>query len=134
MSLIFLSPVFGYSTSSLLNSFLHIRIGQRGIAILGSCSRIVTYTVFSVHPPYPFLVVVFVLSGFATGVSDAAWCAWFSSLQSAVKVQSFLHTFYAIGGTITPVIATAMITKGRLAWYKFFYLMVGSQLADILFG
>jgi fucose permease len=68
VSLVFLSPFLGYSVAALLNNSIHMRFGQRGIAILGPSCRLVTYIIFSLHPPYPVLVVAFAVTGFGNGM------------------------------------------------------------------
>lgn len=68
VSLIFLSPFLGYSVAALLNNSVHMRFGQRGIAVLAPGCRLITYIIFSLHPPYPVLVVAFAVTGFGNGM------------------------------------------------------------------
>ena len=73
VSLVFLSSVVGYVASSLLNNPIHLRFGQRGIAVIMSVSHIIAYTLICLHVPYPALVISFIVAGFGNGVGDAAW-------------------------------------------------------------
>lgn len=75
VSLIFLSPFVGYTLSALLNNTIHQKFGQRGVAVLCSTCHIIAYVIACVHPPYPVLVVVYMLAGFGNGLADAAWNA-----------------------------------------------------------
>ena len=104
-----------------------MRYGQRGIAVLGPACHLLTYIVLSFHPPYPVVVIVFVAAGFGNGLVDAAWCAWIGNMANANKVLGFQQACYSMGATLSPLIATAMVTKGRLPWYKFYYMMVCFQ-------
>lgn len=79
VSLIFLSPMVGYISAAAVNNILHQKVGRRGVAIIGPGSHLVAYVVISLHPPYPVLVVTFILAGFGNGVLDAAWNAWLVS-------------------------------------------------------
>jgi len=45
-------------------------------------------------------------------------------MENANELLGFLHGAYGLGATISPLIATSMITKGQLQWYTFYYLMV----------
>lgn len=45
-------------------------------------------------------------------------------MESANELLGFLHGSYGLGATISPLIATAMVTKGHLPWYMFYYVMV----------
>lgn len=124
VSLVFLSPFIGYVSSALLNNYLHHKLGQRGIAIIcGSCHT-AAYTIIALHPPYIVLVFAFILAGFGNGVADAAWNAWVGNLANSSELLGFLHAFYGIGGVISPLIATSLITKANLEWYSFYYMMV----------
>ncbi|KAK7212692.1 hypothetical protein V2G26_019870 [Clonostachys chloroleuca] len=132
VSLVFLSPFVGYILAATCNNHIHMRFGQRGIAVICSLCHIAAYIVLSQHPPYPVLVVVFILAGFGNGVADAAWNAWIGNLNKANELLGFLHAFYGVGGTIGPLIATTMITKGGLSWYSFYYVMIGMSVIELV--
>ena len=90
--------------------------------------HLIAYLVIAVHPPYPVLVVIFMLAGAGNGLADAAWNAWIGNMANPNEVLGFLHAFYGLGAVLSPLIATTMITKGqRLPWYYFYYVMVSSQ-------
>lgn len=125
VSLIFLSPFVGYILAASFNNMLHERVGQRGIGILCGMSHVIAYIVASQHPPYPVLVLVYTLAGFGNGIGDAAWNAWVGNLSRANETLGFLHAFYGVGGTISPLIATTMVTEANLPWSTFYYVLVG---------
>jgi MFS family permease len=56
-----------------MNNTIHLKFGQKGIAIIAPSSHLIAYVVIAVHPPYPVLVVIFMLAGFGNGCADAAW-------------------------------------------------------------
>ena len=58
----------GYIVSALLLNKLHMRFGQRGIAFAGSLAHLIAYTAISLHPPYPVLIVSFIVAGYGNGV------------------------------------------------------------------
>ena len=124
VSLIFLSPFVGYNVAALLNNTIHLKYGQRGVAFLAPLCHLVAYIVIAVHPPYPVLVVVFILAGLGNGLEDSAWNAWIGAMANANEILGFLHGFYGLGATIAPLIATTMITKAHLPWYYWYYVMV----------
>ncbi|KAI1265433.1 putative MFS transporter [Xylariaceae sp. FL1019] len=125
VSLLFLSPFVGYTLAAFLNSRLHLSIGQRGVSLITCFSHLVAYIVIAVHPPYPVLVVAFALAGFGNGVADAAWNAFVGNLDRANELLGFLHGLYGAGAVVSPLVATAFITKVGLPWYSFYYLMIG---------
>ncbi|KAI9163862.1 major facilitator superfamily domain-containing protein [Paramyrothecium foliicola] len=132
VSLIFLSPFVGYTLSALMNNWLHLRIGQRGIAAISSGCHLVAYLIMALHPPYPVIVVAFMVAGYGNGLADAAWNAYFSSMANANELLGFLHGFYGFGAVLSPLIATSMITKLETPWYAFYYLMIGMASMEVI--
>lgn len=124
VSLIFLSPLVGYNAAALLNNTIHLSLGQRGVALIAPTCQLIAYVIIAVHPPYPVLVIVFLLAGLGNGLEDAAWNAWIGAMENANEILGLLHGFYGLGATIAPLIATTMITKAGLPWYYWYYVMV----------
>lgn len=131
VSLVFLSPFVGYTLSALLNNLLHERYGQRGVAILTSGCHLAAYAIACAHPPYPVLVVVYMLAGFGNGLGDAAWNAWIGNMANANEVLGVMHAFYGAGGVLAPLIATSMITRAGLQWYHFYFVMIGAAAVEL---
>ncbi|KAI1644647.1 MFS general substrate transporter [Daldinia loculata] len=125
VSLIFLSPFVGYTAAAFLNNIIHLKAGQRGVAFISSGCHLLAYIIIAVHPPYPVLVITFIIAGFGNGIADAAWNAWIGNMAHANEMLGFLHGLYGVGAVLSPLIATTMITKGNLPWYAFYYLMIG---------
>jgi fucose permease len=128
----FLVPFVGYLVAALMNSQIHHRFGQFGVAFMAPIARLVGYIPIAVHPPFAVLPVVMLFSGFGNGIEDSAWNAWIGNMENANELLGFLHGFYGLGGTIGPLIATAMVTKGGLQWYTFFYLLIGMSVLELV--
>ena len=124
VSLVFLSPFVGYTLSALINNSIHMKFGQRGVAVIAPTAHLIAYIVICLHPPYPVLVVAFILAGFSNGLVDSAWNAWIGAMQNANEILGLLHGAYGAGATIAPLIATSMISKAGLPWYSWYYVMV----------
>lgn len=124
VSLVFLSPFVGYTLSALINNSIHMKFGQRGVAVIAPTAHLLAYIVICLHPPYPVLVVAFILAGFGNGLVDSAWNAWIGAMQNANEILGLLHGAYGAGATIAPLIATSMISKAGLPWYSWYYVMV----------
>ena len=132
VSLVFLSPFVGYTLSALLNNAIHLKFGQRGVAFIGPLCHLLAYIIIAVHPPFPVLVISFILAGFGNGLLDAGWNAWIGAMANANELLGFLHAFYGVGATIAPLIATTMITKADLPWYYWYYCMVSFGAAELV--
>lgn len=131
VSLVFLSPFFGYIASALLNDRVHYAFGQRGIAIMSGTCHLIAYTVAAVHPPFPVLVVIYILAGFGNGLEDAAWNAWVGNMAHHNEALGILHACYGLGATLSPLIATSMITRANLPWWAFYYVMIGFAILEL---
>ncbi|KAI5363023.1 Putative major facilitator superfamily, MFS transporter superfamily [Septoria linicola] len=131
VSLVFLSPFIGYTLSALLNNTIHLKLGQRGVAFLSPACHLVAYIINAVHPPFPVLVISFILAGFGNGLADAGWNAWIGAMANANELLGFLHAFYGAGAVVAPLVATTMITKANLPWYYWYYCMVGFAALEL---
>lgn len=131
VSLVFLSPLIGYTASALLNNTIHLRFGQRGVGVLAPICHLIPYIVIAVHPPYPVLIVIFSIAGFGNGLADAAWNAWMGNMANPNEILGFLHGFYGVGAVLAPLIATTMITKANLHWYTFYYVMIAMAAVEL---
>ncbi|KXL45143.1 hypothetical protein M433DRAFT_282839 [Acidomyces richmondensis BFW] len=132
VSLIFLSPFVGYNLAALLNNSLHLKLGQRGVAFFGPILHLISYIVISIHPPYPVLVIVFILAGVGNGFEDSGWNAWIGAMANANEVLGFLHGCYGLGATIAPLISTTMITKAGVPWYYWYYVMIVAAAIELV--
>lgn len=130
VSLIFLTPFAGYSAAAFSNATIHSRFGQRGIAFLAPICHILTYVVIAVHPPFPAIVVINVLSGFGNGLTDACFCAWVGVMDKANAVQGVMHSCYSVGALLAPLIATNMVVSAGLPWWSFYYVMIAASVLE----
>ena len=131
VSLIFLSPFIGYVLAAFLSDKVHMLFGQRGVALIGPGCRLLSYVVLSVHPPYPVVLVFLVGAGFGNGLLDASWNAFVGDLKDANQLLGIIHGFYGLGASLSPIVATTMVTKYELQWNTFFFVMVGLALIDL---
>lgn len=131
VSLVFLSPLVGYTVAALLNHRIHSTFGQRGVAIIAPLSHLIAYVISCVHPPYPVLVIAYIFAGLGNGLEDAGWNAWIGNMANANELLGLLHGFYGAGAVMSPLIATSMIARGNLPWYYFYYVMVSAQFLMI---
>lgn len=103
-----------------------MRFGLRGIALASPLFRVVAYTVICLHPPYPVVVVIYAFAGYGIGLADAAYNAYVGSMANANEILGFMHGFYGLGATLSPLIATTLITKAGWPWYAFYYILVSN--------
>lgn len=131
VALVFLSPFIGYNLAAISNNKVHLTFGQRGVAVLGPSFHLIAYIINALHPPYPVLVISFMLAGLGNGIEDAAWNAWIGAMANPNEVLGFLHGLYGVGGTIAPLIATTLVTKAGVPWYYWYYCMIGAAAIEL---
>ncbi|KAK6587052.1 hypothetical protein PZA11_000342 [Diplocarpon coronariae] len=132
ISFVFLASFISCSAVAFLNNRIHMRFGQLGVAIIAPTCKIVTYVVISIHPPYPVLPVITLLSSFGSSLQDGALNAWIGNMESANEMLGLLHGAYGLGAVISPIVATAMVAKAGLQWYTFFYVMLGLSVVELI--
>ncbi|KFH44229.1 Bypass of stop codon protein-like protein [Hapsidospora chrysogenum ATCC 11550] len=133
VSTLFVVPFAGYVTAALLNSWIHLTVGQRGIAFLGPFCRLIGYVPMALHPPtFVILPIAMLFTGFGNGINDSAWNAWVGNLRNTNELLGLIHGSYGIGGTIAPLIASVMVTKLYLPWYTYYYVMIGVSALELV--
>jgi MFS family permease len=122
-----LTPFAGYSIAAITNATIHVKYGQRGIAIMAPICHITTYVTLSLHPPWPLLVVINIISGFGNGLTDACFSSWVGVMDKANTIQGFMHACYSLGALFAPLIATSMVITAAWPWYTYYYVMVSAN-------
>lgn len=84
------------------------------------------------RPPYPVIIVAMCIAGIGTGSIDAAFNAYVGNLQRSNELMGVLHGMYGVGAVLSPLIATAMVTKG-IPWQRFYILMLGMAVTCLIF-
>ncbi|OJJ06761.1 hypothetical protein ASPVEDRAFT_140661 [Aspergillus versicolor CBS 583.65] len=131
VSLVFLSPIGGYTLAAFTNNILHVHLGQRGIAWLSPGCHLIAYIVNCLHPPYPVLVVSFIFAGLGNGLADSAWNAWVGNMADSNQMLGLLHGLYGLGAVMAPLIATSLITEAKVGWFYFYYIMVACAAIEL---
>ncbi|KAA8650184.1 putative MFS transporter [Aspergillus tanneri] len=133
VSLVFLSPLVGYTLAAVLSHKIHITLGRRGVAWISPGCHILAYIVNCIHPPYPVLVISFIFAGFGNGLADSAWNAWIGNMANANQLLGLLHGLYGAGAVLSPLIATSLITRAHVEWYYFYYIMTACATIELIF-
>ncbi|KAI9036493.1 uncharacterized protein KD926_001774 [Aspergillus affinis] len=126
ISLIFVTPFAGYAIATIIVNKTLMTFGQRGIAMIGPLCHILPFVVMAIHPPYPVMLVAYIIVGLGNGLIDAAWNSWTADMINANTLMGFLNAFYGLRATLSPTIATEMI-KADLRWNFFYYTLLGPR-------
>ncbi|KAI1760325.1 MFS general substrate transporter [Hypoxylon sp. FL1150] len=132
VSFVFLVWPVGYVAAAYLNDVIHVRFGQRGIAVVGPLFHILLTVVASLHPPFPVLLVALALGSLGTGILDGSYCAWAGGMENANVVQGFLHGSYSTGAALGPFLAGTMLSVGHTPWYAWYYVLFGASVLEAI--
>ncbi|UKZ58921.1 uncharacterized protein TrAtP1_000243 [Trichoderma atroviride] len=131
ISLIFLSPMVGCVLASFTTNRLHAVAGRRGVAAAATGAYILAYIGLTQHPPFGVVVCLLVLTGFGSGLMNGSWNSWFGGLVQGTTMQGFLHGFWGLGATLSPILISRIAAKVE-NWWIFYFMMAGlSVLACI---
>lgn len=83
---------------------------------------------FSMLKPHSFFFIGY---GAATTLAlNNVYCA---NIQPSSAVLGAAHGSYGVGGTIAPIIGTAIVSKGVI-WSRFYFLLLGLRFCCIVFS
>lgn len=90
--------------------------------------------VMIIPPPYPVFVIGYFVLGFSFATSLALNNVFCANVEPATTTLGAYHGSYGVGGTIAPLIATAMVTSG-IEFSRFYALLLAIRvLAAVSLG
>lgn len=97
----------------------------------GTC-HVTAYLAACFHPPFPVLVVVYILVGLGSGAKTAAWNSFVGGFQNSNELLGLLHGFYGLGATLTPVVASALFSHYGWRWYQIYYILAAMAASELV--
>ncbi|CCF37872.1 MFS transporter [Colletotrichum higginsianum] len=132
VSAIFLVGPVGYCLASSLSNRVHLRFGQRGIAVLGPACHLLYAVTGALHPPFPVFLLATGVGSLGVGLLDGSWCAWVAGLESANTLSGILHGSFSVGAAICPYLAGIMLSANDGLWYQWFYVLSIASALELL--
>ena len=65
-----------------------MKFGQRGVAFMGPLCHLIAYIIIAVHPPYPVLIIAYMLAGLGNGIEDSGWNAWVGAMEDRLEART----------------------------------------------
>jgi len=131
VSTIFVANALGFISAAFFNNALTVRLGRSKTFAIAELILVAAYTLIVVKPPFPVIVVSFFLAGIGLAMILALGQVFISNLASNALLQGFYQGSYGIGGTIGPLIATTMVSKG-FHWSNFYFITLGLAVFNLL--
>jgi fucose permease len=130
VSLVFLAGPTGYVFAARLNHVIHVKLGQRGIAIIGPVIQVISAAVTATHPPFFGLLLSLALGGFGYGLLDGSWCAWAGAMERANFVSGLLHGSFSVGAGLGPIMAAQLLEQTSAQWFHWYYLLAAISVVE----
>ena len=130
VSLIFISNAIGFIAAAPLTHAIEARLGRARTHQLSLSFLALAYVALLCAPPFPVIVVSFFFLGFGMAVSLSLNNVFCVGLSNATAALGFLHGAYGVGGTIGPLIATALASNG-VRWSYFYGIPLFFALSNI---
>ncbi|KAM0717267.1 hypothetical protein Q7P37_007119 [Cladosporium fusiforme] len=124
VSLIFVANAAGFLLAAPTSGILVGLLGRAKCLMLAELVMMAGYIIIVCTPPYPVVVVAYLLLGFGAAVNLALNNVFCANLANSTVLLGMAHGSYGVGGTIAPIIATAMISNGIL-WSRFWLITIG---------
>lgn len=122
VSLIFVGQAVGFIAAAVFLDALRANIGRAKLLGLGQALVTLAYIPIICGAPFPVIVFSFFFIGFSISVNVAIGNLFFGGLRNGTFMLGILHGTYGIGGTIGPLIATALVTAANAAWNRYYVI------------
>ena len=121
VSLIFITNALGFILAAPLTQWLEHRLGRSRTVMVCQVPLFAGYLIMVCKAPFPAVVFSFFLIGLGIAVNLALNNVFIANLTNATELMGIIHGFYGVGGTVAPLIATALASNG--AHWTFFYFI-----------
>jgi fucose permease len=127
--LIFMSNAIGYISAAFFIDAIRAKFGRSKTHMIAQVLIISGYICIvsaGGHSNlFPLVVASFFLLGCGMSINLAMGNTFAVNLRNGNQMMGAMHGSYGLGGTVGPLVATAMITKGHIGWSKFYILVLG---------
>lgn len=123
VSLIFVTNAVGFLSAAPLTHLLETRLGRSGAYMVAEALMAAGYIIIICTPPYACVVVSFFLIGFGEAFDLALNNVYCANVGNGTTALGLLHGGYGVGGTVGPLVATAIASSGAI-WSRFYAVAV----------
>lgn len=133
VSLIFVTNAVGFLSAAPLTHVLETRLGRSGAYMVSEALMAAGYIIILCTPPYPLVVVSFFLIGLGEAFDLALNNVYCANVGNGTTALGLLHGGYGVGGTVGPLVATAIASSGAI-WTRFYAVAVSIAVLNGLYA
>ncbi|RSM19413.1 hypothetical protein CDV31_001838 [Fusarium ambrosium] len=122
VSLIFVGQAIGFIMAAVFLDALRAKLGRAKLLGLGQALVTLSYIPLICGAPFPVIVCSFFFVGFSISVNVGIGNLFCGGLRNGTFMLGMLHGTYGIGGTVGPLIATALVTAANALWTRYYIL------------
>jgi fucose permease len=134
VSLIFVTNAIGFISAAFIVDALRARLGRAKTLMVAQTLMCCGFIPIICTPPFPVIIVSFFFLGLGMAINLAMGNTFAANLHNGTKMLGAMHGSYGVGGTIGPLIATAMVTKGGYLFSRYYLLTLAVTIFNLLFG
>lgn len=133
VSMIFVANAAGFLLAAPTSNAIASALGRAKCLMLSEVIMLIGYVMIVCTPPFPAVVVAYLFLGFGCALNLALNNVFCANLANSTVLLGAAHGAYGVGGTIAPIMATAMVSNGIL-WSRFFLITIGLRIACFFFA
>ncbi|CZR63352.1 related to tetracycline resistance proteins [Phialocephala subalpina] len=133
VSLIFVTNAIGFISAAFIVDALRARLGRAKTLMVAQTLMSIGFLPIVCTPLFPVVVVCFFFLGLGMAINLAMGNTFAVNLHNGTKMLGAMHGSYGVGGTIGPLIATAMVSTGGL-WSRYYLLPLSVTIFNLVFA
>ncbi|KAF8854208.1 MFS general substrate transporter [Acephala macrosclerotiorum] len=134
ISLVFITNAIGFISAAFFVDALRARLGRAKTLMVAQTLMSCGFLPIVCTPPFPVVVVCFFFLGLGMAINLAMGNTFTVNLHNGTKMLGVMHGSYGVGGTIGPLIATAMVSTGGLIWSRYYLLPLSVTIFNLVFA
>lgn len=129
VSLVWMANAAGFIFIALISHKIQPWFGRRYSMVVGCFLSCVMYAIVSSGTAFPAIVVGFFFGGMGLAICLAQSNIFLSRLDKLSRYLSFFHGLYGGGATISPIVATLMVSA-QVKWSYFYLTTLGFMIIN----
>ncbi|TDZ34396.1 Bypass of stop codon protein 6 [Colletotrichum spinosum] len=135
VSLIFVGNAVGFITAAFFVDALRARLSRARLMAVAQGCMLAAYVPLVVGAPFPVVVLSFFFLGFGMATNLTLNTLFCGSLRNGTTALGALHGAYGLGGTIGPILATALVSStGTRYWFRFYLVPMALAAFSLFFS
>ena len=133
VSVIFVSTAVGFISAAPFTDVLGARLGRARALVLAESLLVLSYIALVCGPPFPVVVAAFFLTGLGMALNLALNNVFCANLVNPTTTLGAFHGSYGVGGTVGPLMATALVSNHH-RWSTYYFIPLGIALLNLVFA